>query len=165
MYIFVVNVNVSHLLAKTMKQQKKNWVNLSILVDEVNRLFYRMQFIEERTQAYEKLDSAERSVLFLLASSEATIPELAFMRNVSRQRMHQIISKLQKKKLIEAIYNPKHSSSSIFKLSLVGKRILMRMLQRETKLYKNLFPLSDDRFILIAKRLKEIRETFEKIPF
>ncbi|TGL56250.1 MarR family transcriptional regulator [Leptospira ognonensis] len=148
-----------------MKEKKKSWVNLSILVDEVNRLFYRMQFVEERTHAYENLDSAERSVLFLLASAEATIPELAFMRNVSRQRMHQIISKLQKKKLIEAIYNPQHSSSSKFKLSLVGKKILMRMLQREKKLYKNLFPLPDDRFISIAKRLKEIRETFENVPF
>ncbi len=148
-----------------MKEKKKNWVNLSILVNEVNRLFYRMQFVEERTHPYENLDSAERSVLFLLASSEATIPELAFMRNVSRQRMHQIISKLQKKKLIEANYNPQHSLSSRFKLSLVGKKILMRMLQREKKLYKNLFPLPDDRFILIAKRLKEIRETFENVPF
>ncbi len=148
-----------------MKNRKKNWVNLSILIDEVNRLYYRMQFVEERTQAFENLDSAERSILFFLASDDATIPELAFMRNVSRQRMHQITSKLQKKKLIEATYNPQHSTSSKFKLSLVGKKILLRMLQREKKLYKNLFPATDDRFILIAKKLKEIRQLFEKVPF
>lgn len=148
-----------------MKNSKKNWVNLSILIDEVNRLYYRMQFVEERTQAFENLDSAERSILFFLASDDATIPELAFMRNVSRQRMHQITSKLQKKKLIEATYNPQHSTSSKFKLSVVGKKILLRMLQREKKLYKNLFPSTDDRFILIAKKLKEIRQLFEKVPF
>ncbi len=148
-----------------MKNRKKNWVNLSILIDEVNRLYYRMQFVEERTQAFENLDSAERSILFFLASDDATIPELAFMRNVSRQRMHQITSKLQKKKLIEATYNPQHSTSSKFKLSVVGKKILLRMLQREKKLYKNLFPSTDDRFILIAKKLKEIRQLFEKVPF
>lgn len=146
-------------------KNKKNWVNLSMLIDEVNRLFYRMQFVEERTQAFENLDSAERSVLFFLASEEASIPELAFMRNVSRQRMHQIISKLQKKKLIEAKYNPKHSTSSKFKLSLVGKKIFLRMLQRERKLYKNLFPSTEDRYIVIAKKLKEIREVFEWVPF
>ncbi|MCZ8154970.1 MAG: helix-turn-helix domain-containing protein [Leptospira sp.] len=148
-----------------MKNRKKKWVNLSILIDEVNRLYYRMQFVEERTQAFENLDSAERSILFFLASDDATIPELAFMRNVSRQRMHQITSKLQKKKLIEATYNPQHSTSSKFKLSLVGKKILLRMLQREKKLYKNLIPSTDDRFILIAKKLKEIRQLFEKVPF
>jgi DNA-binding MarR family transcriptional regulator len=148
-----------------MKNRKKNWVNVSILIDEVNRLYYRMQFVEERTQAFENLDSAERSILFFLASDDATIPELAFMRNVSRQRMHQITSKLQKKKLIEATYNPQHSTSSKFKLSVVGKKILLRMLQREKKLYKNLFPSTDDRFILIAKKLKEIRQLFEKVPF
>ncbi|GBF48518.1 hypothetical protein LPTSP4_00170 [Leptospira ryugenii] len=146
-------------------KNKKNWVNLSMLIDEVNRLFYRMQFVEERTQAFENLDSAERSVLFFLASEEASIPELAFMRNVSRQRMHQIIIKLQKKKLIEANYNPKHSTSSKFKLSLIGKKILLRMLQRERKLYKNLIPSTDDRFIVIARKLKEIREVFERVPF
>ncbi len=147
------------------KTSIKSWMSVSILIDEVNRLFYRMQSVEESVQKYENLDSGERSTIFLLATSEASIPELAFMRNVTRQRMHQIVKKLQKKKIVETSKNIRHLHSHKIKLSLHGKKIFLRMMHREKKIYKNILQLSEGKYHSAAKTLKDIRVEFENLVY
>lgn len=148
--------------SKQTNLDSKNWLSVSLLLDEVNRLFYRMQFMEERVQKYVGLDAGERSIIFMLATEEATIPDLAFMRNVTRQRMHQLIKKLEKKKLVEGRINRRHLTSLKYQLTLHGKKILLQMIQREKKIYKNLFVSPDQKFTAASKTLREMREALER---
>ena len=133
------------------------WLRVSEMFHEVNLLHYRMQFNDERIHRFENLTSAERSVIYILANLEGSISEISDLRNVSRQRMHQIVKKLELKKLVVARTNRRHISSPIYSLSRQGRTVLFRMIKREKKLFQSFFQRKTRKIDDTIHLLKEMR--------
>jgi DNA-binding MarR family transcriptional regulator len=138
-----------------------NWIRVSLLFNEVNLLHFRMQSSDERIHRVENLTAAERSVIYILANAEGSISDLSDMRNVTRQRMQQIVKKLELKKIIQARPNRRHASSPIYSLSRHGRTILLRIIKREKKFYKSFFLGKERKINETIHLLKETRTFFE----
>lgn len=143
------------------KRSKVDWMSVSVLFDEVNRLYFSLQRAEGQAQKYEALSEAERSFIFLLALNRATISDLAFMRNLTRQRAQQLVKSLLKKKLLTGKPNRRHASSALYELTILGKKTLMRMMQREKKLYGHLLSGNKSKYESASETLRDVRLALE----
>lgn len=126
------------------------------LMDEVRLLYNRIVQVGEALHAGESVTLGMRAVLeYLLINGPTTVPEIARSRSVTRQHIQMLVNGLREQELVALQANPKHKRSSLVALTPEGRRVIVRMREREGRLLDALeFP---------AKEIESAARTLEKV--
>ncbi|MCB1303979.1 MAG: MarR family transcriptional regulator [Leptospiraceae bacterium] len=133
------------------------------LAQEVYRLYYAFKAAEKR--AYKDgLNDSMRELLFLLMEKgHHTVPALARIRGVSRQRMQSVADGMIQLGFLEKAPNPAHRKSAILQLTKKGRGAAGRSLRTERRFFQNMMPWISERKLVSARSLlAELRETLER---
>ena len=137
---------------------------LMALVDEVMRLGQTLRQMDEWLHGEGPVGEAGRTVLYLLFSDgRATVPAIARVRGLTRQRVQQVINELLEKDLVIRSENPASKKSPLFSISPPGQKLMLAIVRKERRLYRGLAREPGERRISSATRtLKELRLEFEQ---
>lgn len=137
---------------------------LMALVDEVMRLGQTLRQMDEWLHGEGPVGEAGRAVLYLLFSDgRATVPAIARVRGLTRQRVQQVINELLEKDLVIRSENPASKKSPLFSISPPGQKLMLAIVRKERRLYRGLAREPGERRISSATRtLKELRLEFEQ---
>jgi len=138
------------------------------LIDSVFRLSNGIKRIEKRIHTpIDDTTVKEREFLFALFSGgPETVPRLANQRSVSRQNVQQTMNSLEVKKLLERRENPTHKKSMKYSVTAKGRQIVLRMIRRERRLFKEiLVEFATGKIRSSAKVLEAISKNLEGQKF
>ena len=106
------------------------------LLNEVRLLFHRAVQAAEELHADEPVTPGTRGVLELLSrSGSASVPQMARRRLVSRQHIQALVNMLLAQGLVALEENPAHRRSALVTLTPGGRRLIERVLKRESRFY------------------------------
>lgn len=134
------------------------------LVEEIYRTYFLFRQVDEGLHGTHETTEAERGPLFVLfGQGSMSVPALARLRTVTRQRMQQIVNRLADMKLVERRDNPASDRSPLYALTARGRKKVMAMLGKERKLFRGLSAtVSERRLRTTLSVLREIREAVER---
>ena len=102
------------------------------LVREVRACFQDLANVADTLHAEDGVTASQRSVLeYLAENGPSTVPDIARVKHVSRQHIHQLSDALVAAELAQYLSNPAHKRSQLVKLTERGGATFMRMRQRE----------------------------------
>ena len=108
---------------------------LSQLVHENTRFFFTMNNIAEKLHGAGHISAGLRTILLdLEEEGPKTVPDMAHLRNASRQYVQSMVNHLHERDLVAYAENPRHKRSKLVVLTDAGRSLLHEMLARETKL-------------------------------
>jgi len=108
---------------------------LSQLVHENTRFFFTMNNIAEKLHGAGHISAGLRTILLdLEEEGPKTVPDMAHLRNASRQYVQSMVNHLHDRDLVAYADNPRHKRSKLIVLTDSGRSLLQEMLTRETKL-------------------------------
>lgn len=133
--------------------------SVTTVIDEVRLLFNRLIELVEELHRDSGVTAPQRAVLeYLHRHGEATVPDIARARNVTRQHIQGIVNDLARLALVEPRPNPAHQRSPLFVLADVGRRTMTAILDRERRyLEAHLGDLDEDDLRHAAHTLAELR--------
>jgi len=137
---------------------------LAEIADETYQVYDCLKQAEDLMFSAMAMSSPERTILWtLFRDGTQTVPAIARKRQLSRQRVQQIMNGLLKSALVQRAENPAHEASPIYGVSQAGKTRLLAMLKKERRFYRDLSPrLGSPRLSAALSVLKEIRTDIEK---
>jgi DNA-binding MarR family transcriptional regulator len=102
------------------------------LINEVRLLYQSLVQIGEAIHADSKVSMGMRAVLeYLDRNGDATVPDVARARRVSRQRIQTLVNPLLEMDLAESISNPASKRSPLITLTTNGTKTILEMRRRE----------------------------------
>jgi len=108
---------------------------LSQLVRENTRFFFTMNNIAEKLHGSGHISAGLRTILLdLEEEGPKTVPDMAHLRNASRQYVQSMVNHLHDRDLVAYADNPRHKRSKLVVLTDTGGLLLQEMLARETRL-------------------------------
>lgn len=108
---------------------------LSQLVHENTRFFFTMNNIAEKLHGAGHISAGLRTILLdLEEEGPKTVPDMAHLRNASRQYVQSMVNHLHERDLVAYAENPRHKRSKLVELTDAGRSLLQEMLARESKL-------------------------------
>lgn len=108
---------------------------LSRLVSENTRFLFVMNNIAEKLHGAGHISAGLRTILLdLETAGPRTVPDMARLRNSSRQYIQSMVNHLLEKSLVEYQANARHKRSKLVALTDEGRSILKGMLSREAEL-------------------------------
>lgn len=114
----------------------KHFEALEALFDEVRLSVHRLVQVSEALHADEPLTLGMRAVLeFLRRRGEATVPDIARRRHVTRQHIQTLVNSLVEPGLVELRENPAHRRSPLVALTPAGERAIRRMQRKERRVF------------------------------
>lgn len=113
----------------------KKTEKLSQLVHENTRFFFAMNNVAEKLHGAGHISAGLRTILLdLEEEGPKTVPDMAHLRNASRQYVQSMVNHLHDRDLVAYADNPRHKRSKLVALTEAGRLLLQEMLLRETKL-------------------------------
>jgi DNA-binding MarR family transcriptional regulator len=125
-------------------------------INEVPKAFFRITAVADSIFADLGVTAAERGILRdLFIEGQATAPEIARRKPVTRQSMQPVLDGLVGKELVRTIDNPHHKRSKLYSLTQAGVAQCVELQKRELEAIRELLSdLSDADFAAAAKALK-----------
>jgi len=138
---------------------------IETIIDEIVSLFHLLQALAVTIHSDIGLTAAKRGLLKGVEMlGPQTVPQMAYVRNVSRQYIQTIVNQLQSAGLVEIIPNPLHRRSGIVKLTPHGERFLTLITEKEKKLLSGLtIEIGDDNLRQTVEVLQKIKGFFDNI--
>lgn len=139
-------------------------MNVELLIDEVRLLFHRLDRVAGELHRREGITTGQRGILeFLLNRGAASVPQIARARNVTRQHIQLLVNSLLESGLVVGQENPAHRRSRLIELSAGGRRAILRMKKRETRLLEQLdFGIGDSQLSSAVNVLRRLRKSLDK---
>lgn len=108
---------------------------LSDLVSENTRFFFVMNNVAETLHGAGHISAGLRTILLdLETAGPRTVPDMARLRNSSRQYVQSMVNHLLEKNLVEYQANARHKRSKLVAMTGEGQMVLRNMLSREAEL-------------------------------
>lgn len=136
--------------------------SFNLLVGEVSALFHQLKLVADEVHHQGAMSGARRSVLRGLDQQGAqTVPEIARLRNVTRQHVQTIINELMADGYVELEANPAHKKSALVRLTPLGQKTVTAMNRREARLLSRAeHGLTPERMRAAARTMRQLREFF-----
>jgi DNA-binding MarR family transcriptional regulator len=127
-------------------------------INEVPRAFFRLSAIAEQVFGDLGVTGAERGVMrHLFVEGEATAPDLARSKPVTRQSMQAILDGLVAKGFAISESNPRHKRSKLYALTPTGVALCVEIQKRELAAIRELMAGADGAdFAAAANALREM---------
>jgi DNA-binding MarR family transcriptional regulator len=130
------------------------------LINEVRLLYQSLIQIGEEIHQGSSISMGMRAVLeYVDRNGDATVPQIARARRVTRQRIQTLVNALLEMKLVEHTPNPASRRSPLISLSATGAATILDMRQREGRVMK--IALSDSKVLDAADTLSQLRLALE----
>lgn len=108
-------------------------------INEVPKAFFRLSAIAETVFADLGVTAAERGVLRdLFIEGEATAPDMARRKPVTRQSIQPVLDSLVDKGFVRAGANPRHKRSKLYSLTPAGVARCIELQNRELAAIKDM---------------------------
>jgi DNA-binding MarR family transcriptional regulator len=134
---------------------------LEELLNEVRLLYQSMVQLGEQVHAESRISMGMRGVLeYLARQGEATAPQMARDRRVSRQRIQTLVDALLEMRLVERRANPASRRSPLIALTAEGRSTIRKMRRREGQHMRTAVPDAD--LGAAAAVLRGVRESLEQ---
>jgi DNA-binding MarR family transcriptional regulator len=131
------------------------------LINEVRLLYQSLVQIGDAIHAGSNVSMGMRAVMeYLDRNGDATVPQVARARRVSRQRIQTLVNPLLERGLVESISNPASKRSPLITLTRTGAKTILEMRRREGR--KMHLAVSDDQILRAARTLSELRRGLER---
>ena len=131
------------------------------LINEVRLLYQSLVQIGEAIHADSKVSMGMRAVLeYLDRNGDATVPDVARARRVSRQRIQTLVNPLLEMDLAESIRNPASKRSPLITLTTTGTKTILEMRRREGRQMQ--LAMSETKIREAAQTLSELRRGLEE---
>jgi DNA-binding MarR family transcriptional regulator len=131
------------------------------LINEVRLLYQSLVQIGEAIHADSKVSMGMRAVLeYLDRNGDATVPDVARARRVSRQRIQTLVNPLLEMDLAESISNPASKRSPLITLTTTGTKTILEMRRREGRQMQ--LAMSETKIREAAQTLSELRRGLEE---
>ena len=131
------------------------------LINEVRLLYQSLVQFGDAIHAGSNVSMGMRAVMeYLDRNGDATVPQVARARRVSRQRIQTLVNPLLERGLVESISNPASKRSPLITLTKTGAKTILEMRRREGR--KMHLAVSDDQIIRAARTLSELRRGLER---
>jgi len=132
-------------------------------INEVPKAFFRLTAVAETI--FEGLDitAPERGVMRdLFLEGEATAPDLARRKPVTRQSIQPVLDSLVSKGLVRSTDNPKHKRSKLFSLTTGGVERCVELQTRELAVIREMLnEIGTADFAAAAQALRMMNERLE----
>ena len=131
------------------------------LINEVRLLYQSLVQFGDAIHAGSNVSMGMRAVMeYLDRNGDATVPQVARARRVSRQRIQTLVNPLLERGMVESISNPASKRSPLITLTKTGAKTILEMRRREGR--KMHLAVSDDQIIRAARTLSELRRGLER---
>ena len=131
------------------------------LINEVRLLYQSLVQFGDAIHAGSNVSMGMRAVMeYLDRNGDATVPQVARARRVSRQRIQTLVNPLLERGLVESISNPASKRSPLITLTKTGAKTILEMRRREGRNMH--LAVSDDQIIRAARTLSELRRGLER---
>jgi len=91
----------------------------------------------------------------LLRRGQATVPDVAYDLNISRQFVQSTINELEALGMVSFHPNPRHKRSKLIELTTIGKEKLEQATEREEAIIQNVLPQIESKGVEDATELLE----------
>jgi DNA-binding MarR family transcriptional regulator len=136
---------------------------LESLLNEVRLLYQSMVQLGEEIHEDTRISMGMRAVLeYLAREGDATVPQMARARRVTRQRIQSLVDNLLAMSLVARRDNPESRRSPLVTLTPAGRRTIRQMRRREGRFIRT--AVSDRRLAGAVSVLREVRDSLEKEP-
>ncbi|MGD8418779.1 MAG: MarR family winged helix-turn-helix transcriptional regulator [Pseudomonadales bacterium] len=136
---------------------------LESLLNEVRLLYQSMVQLGEEIHEDTRISMGMRAVLeYLAREGDATVPQMARARRVTRQRIQSLVDNLLAMSLVARRDNPESRRSPLVMLTPAGRRTIRQMRRREGRFIRT--AVSDRRLAGAVSVLREVRDSLEKEP-
>ena len=131
------------------------------LINEVRLLYQSLIQVGDEIHKGSNMSMGMRAVLeYLDRDGDATVPQIARARRVTRQRIQTLVNSLLKINLVKTINNPASRRSPLISLTSSGAKTILGMRRREGREMK--VSLSDKKLLDAANTLSQLRMTLEE---
>jgi len=131
------------------------------LLNEVRLLYQSMVQLGEHIHEDSSLSMGMRAVLeYLSREGDATVPQMARARRVTRQRIQSLVDSLLAQNLAARRDNPQSRRSPLITLTAEGRRTILQMRRREGRFIST--AVSNRKLIGAATVLRTVRDSLEK---
>lgn len=133
-------------------------------INEVPKAFFRLSAIAETVFADLGVSGAERGVLRdLFIEGEATAPEMARRKPVTRQSIQPVLDGLVGKGLARTVDNPRHKRSKLYSLTPSGVARCVELQKRELAVIRDMLAgMSKADFAAAAEALKAMNSRLDE---
>jgi DNA-binding MarR family transcriptional regulator len=133
---------------------------LEALLNEVRLLYQSMVQIGEHIHEDTQISMGMRAVLeYLAREGDATVPQMARARRVTRQRIQSVVDNLMAVRLVTRRDNPESRRSPLVTLTAQGRRTIQEMRRREGRFIRTATKERD--LAKAAAVLREVRASLE----
>jgi DNA-binding MarR family transcriptional regulator len=134
--------------------------HLEELLNEVRLLYQSMMQIGEGIHADSRISMGMRAVLeYLSREGDATVPQMARARRVTRQRMQTLVNALLDLDLVSRRDNPESRRSHLIAVTEKGRETIDDMRRREGEFFPS--TIADAEIRRTVKVLREVRDSME----
>jgi len=131
------------------------------LINEVRLLYQSLIQIGDEIHAGSNITMGMRAVLeYLDRNGDATVPQIARARRVTRQRIQALVNPLLKLGLVRSVSNPASKRSSLIRLTQAGAKTILDMRRLEGR--EMVVAVSDRRILDAARTLARVRSGLEQ---
>jgi len=131
------------------------------LINEVRLLYQSLIQVGDEIHRGSGISMGMRGVLeYLDRNGDATVPQMARARRVSRQRIQTLVNALRKLDLTAPVVNPASRRSPLVTLTAAGRKTIRDMRSREGR--EMAVTLAERRLLEAAETLAALRSALEK---
>jgi DNA-binding MarR family transcriptional regulator len=114
------------------KDGRQSILELNQLITETRGLFHDLEEVSDQILAKDDLSGQERLVMMSLRKlGLSTVPQLARIREVSRQYVQTSVNELERRGLVALHDNPAHKRSRLVGLTPAGEVLILGVMARE----------------------------------
>ncbi len=115
--------------------ERETLIAFHLLAEACVGLYHSLKAAAEHFHGEEELSNPERGVLMSLhRKGSQTVPQIARVRQFSRQHILNVSNQLVHEGYIEQIENPDHKRSSLLRLTAKGESLVEKLNKRETEI-------------------------------
>lgn len=133
-------------------------------INEVPKAFFRLTAVAETLFADLGVSAPERGIMRdLFIEGEATAPEMARRKPVTRQSIQPVLDALVEKGLVSADANPRHKRSKLYSLTPSGIERCVELQKRELSVIRDMLNgMSPADFAAAAEALKAMNARLDE---
>jgi DNA-binding MarR family transcriptional regulator len=114
------------------KDGRQSILELNQLITETRGFFHDLEMVSDQILAKDDLSGQERLVMMSLRKlGLSTVPQLARIREVSRQYVQTSVNELERRGLVALHDNPAHKRSRLVGLTPAGEVLILGVMARE----------------------------------
>lgn len=130
--------------------------------DEIYRSYFAFKDIEEK-QPFPGGRTGRFTLFAIFSEGPLTVPDLAYRKAVSRQRMQQVVDLLIEQGMLLKESNPRHQKSNLINLTVSGRRSAESLLRQERRFFRDRIPwVSMRKISTCLEVIRELRRDLEK---